>query len=149
MARRSPRDCCAPYQEGLRHPKPVLRLRLYNAALEEYGEIPLQVDTGYEGPLMLPRGDYEFFMIGELPRSLWRSYRTLTDTVTMRTAHAIVEACGERIETYVETPLHGGGRRLVGREVLNRLRRLLDGPRLEACILPEEQQPPSPPGQLP
>ena len=47
----------------------MLRLRLYNAALEEYGEIPLQVNTGYEDPIMLPRSEYEFFMIGELPRS--------------------------------------------------------------------------------
>ena len=47
----------------------MLRLGLYNAALEEYGEIPLQVNTGYEDPIMLPRSEYEFFMIGELPRS--------------------------------------------------------------------------------
>jgi len=47
--------CCWRYEPGLRLPRPVLRLRLYNAALEEYGEIPLQVDTGYEGPIMLPR----------------------------------------------------------------------------------------------
>jgi len=127
--------CCWRYTLGIRLPKPVLRLRLYNAALEEYGEIPLQVDTGYEGPIMLPRGDYEFFMIGELPRSLWRSYRTLTDTVTMRTARAVVEACGAKLEAYVESPLYGGGRRLVGRELLNRLRLLLDGPRGEACIV--------------
>lgn len=33
----------------------MLRLRLYNTDLKEYGEIALQVDTGYEGPIMLPR----------------------------------------------------------------------------------------------
>ncbi len=125
---------CWRYQPGLRLPYPVIRLRLFNAALEEYGEIPLQVDTGYEGPIMLPRGDYEFFMIGELPRSLWRRYRTLTDTVTMRTARAVAVIGGERLEVYVESPLYGGGKRLVGREVLNRLRLLLDGPAGETCL---------------
>jgi predicted aspartyl protease len=131
---------CWPYQRGIRLPYPVIRLRLYNAALEEYGEIPLQVDTGYEGPVMMPRGEYEFFQIGELPRSLWRSYRTLTDTVTMRTARAVAEVAGRRLEVYIESPLYGGGRRLVGREVLNQLCLLLDGPSLEACIT-------GPPGQ--
>ena len=126
---------CWGYAPGVRLPYPVLRLRLYNAALEEYGEIALQVDTGYEGPIMLPRGEYEFFMIGELPRSLWRTYRTLADTVTMRVARAVAEAAGRRFEVYVESPLYGGGKRLVGREVLNRLRLLLDGPSSRACIL--------------
>ena len=125
---------CWGYRPGIRLPYPVIRLRLYNAALEEYGEIPLQVDTGYEGPVMLPRGEYEFFMIGELPRSLWRSYRTLADTVTMRVARAVAEVAGRRMEVYVESPLYGGGKRLVGREVLNKLRLLLDGPGGRACI---------------
>lgn len=126
---------CWSYQRGIRLPYPVLRLRLYNAALEEYGEIPFQVDTGYEGPLMLPRSEYEFFMIGELPRSLWRRYRTLTDTVTMRVARAVAEVAGARMEVYIESPLHGGGKRLAGREVLNRLRVLLDGPAGRLCLL--------------
>ena len=125
---------CWRYQPGLRLPYPVLRLRLLNAALEEYGEIPLQVDTGYEGPVMLPSNEYEFFMIGELPRSLWRRYRTLTDTVTMRTARAVAVIGGTRLEVYVESPLYGGGKRLVGREGLNRLRLLLDGPAGETCL---------------
>jgi predicted aspartyl protease len=126
---------CWGYQPGVRQPYPVLRVRLYNAALEEYGEIPLQVDTGYEGPIMLPRGEYEFFMIGELPRSLWRVYKTLTDTVTMRVARAVVEVAGRRLETYIESPLYGGGKRLVGRELLNRLTLLLDGPKSVLCML--------------
>ena len=125
---------CWGYQPGLRHPYPVLRARLYNAALEEYGEIPLQIDTGYEGPIMMPRGEYEFFMIGELPRSLWRTYRTLSDTVTMRVARAVIEVAGKRLETYVETPLYGGGKRLAGRELLNNLRIILDGPAKKTCI---------------
>ena len=129
---------CWSYAPGLRPPYTVLRLRLYNAALEEYGEIALQVDTGYEGPIMLPRGEYEFFMIGELPRSLWRTYRTLADTVTMRVARTVAEAAGRRLEVYIETPLYGGGKRLVGREVLNKLRVLLDGPSTRACILAQQ-----------
>jgi len=133
VARREPR-CCWSYQPGLRLPRPVIRVRLYNAALEGYGEIPLQVDTGFEGGVMLERGDYEFFAIGELPRSLWRRYRSLTGVVEMRTAHALAEVCGRRLEVYVEAPLAGPGKRLAGRELLNRLALLLHGPRLEACV---------------
>jgi len=137
VAGREPRGtvACWEYQPGVRQPYPVLRVKLYNAALEEYGEIPLQVDTGYEGAIMLPRGEYEFFMIGELPRSLWRTYRTLTDTVTMRVARAVVEVAGQQLETYVEAPLYGGGKRLAGRELLNKLTILLNGSEGRLCAL--------------
>ena len=126
---------CWPYRPGIREPYPVLHLRLLNAALEDYGVVEVQVDTGYEGPIMLPRSDYEFFMAGELPRSLWRTYRSLTGVVTMRVAHALVEIGGRQLETYVESPLYGGGKRLVGRELLNKLVTLLNGPQERACIL--------------
>ena len=125
---------CEPYEPGLRVPRPVLTVRLYTLAGEEVGEVKLQVDTGFEGSILLPNELYEKFMIAELPPSMWRKYVTLTGVVTMRVARGIIEVGGKRMEVYVETPLYGGWRSLAGREFLNKLRLLLDGPSQRLCL---------------
>jgi len=142
MARGKPRTpitCnileCYEYTPGLRLPRPVLRAKLYNLALEPLGEINLPIDTGFEGSIMVPRNVYDHFLIAELPRSLWRAYKTLTGIVEMRVARALLEVAGRRLEVYVESPVYGGGRYLVGREVLNKLKILLDGPGKQVCVL--------------
>jgi len=125
---------CLPYAKGLREPYPLLRVKLYNVALEEYGYLDIAIDTGFEGSILLPDDVYQFFMVGELPRSMWRVYKTLSGFVTMRVARAIAEICGVRFETFVESPLYGGKKALIGREVLNRIAIVLDGLRKELCI---------------
>ena len=126
---------CYGYEESLREPKPVVGVRLFNLAGEEYGLVRLQVDTGFEGSILLPSDAYEFFKIAELPQSMWRLYRTLTGSLTMRTARALAEVAGRRLEVIVETPLYGGWAALAGREFLSRLRLLLDGPARRLCVL--------------
>jgi len=53
----------------------------------------------------------------------------------MRVARAIVEIEDVKYEVYVESPLHGGRKRLLGRELLNKLSVVLDGPRRSCCIV--------------
>ncbi len=125
---------CEGYEPGLRVPKPVVTVRLYTLAGEEVGPVRLQVDTGFEGSILLPSELYERFMIAELPTSMWRRYITLTGTVTMRVARAIAEVDGVKLEVFVETPLYGGWRGLAGRELLNKLLLVLDGPRARLCL---------------
>ncbi len=126
---------CEEYEPGLANPRPAIRVHLYTLAGEEVGEVRLTVDTGYEGSILLPTQLYERFKIAELPASMWRRYMTLTGVVTMRVARAIAEVRGKRMEVFVETPLYGGWRGLAGREFLNKLRLLLDGPAAKLCIL--------------
>jgi len=126
---------CFNYKQGLRFPYPVLKLKLFNVALEELGILEIPIDTGFEGSILLPTDTYRFFKIAELPRSMWRTYLTLTGIITMRVARAIAETNGIRIETYVETPLYGGKKLLLGREFLNKLTIVLDGPKNESCIV--------------
>ena len=128
---------CYEYAPGLRLPQPVLKAKLYNLALEPLGEVSLAIDTGFEGSVMVPRDVYDHFLVAELPRSLWRAYKTLTGVVEMRVARALLEVAGKRIEVYVESPVYGGGRYLVGREVLNKLTLLLDGVHGRTCIVGE------------
>lgn len=127
---------CFKYRNGL----PALRLKLMNY-MGETKETELVVDTGFSGGVLLPWEEYEFFLCGELPRSLWRSYLTLVGRVPMRTARAIaiVEEVNARFEVYVETPLYGRGKKLLGREVINKLTLLLEGPESTCCICQEEE----------
>jgi clan AA aspartic protease len=127
---------CYSYREGYRHPYPVLKLKLYNIAFEEYGDIELQIDTGFEGSILVPREIYEFFAIGELPRSLWRAYKTFTGMITFRTARAYIELRGKKVEVFIESPAYGYGlnKSIIGREILNKLTIILDGKSTEACI---------------
>ena len=122
-----------------RNELPVLKLKLMNY-MGEVREFEFIIDTGFSGGILLPRDEYEFFTCGELPRSLWRSYSTLIGVIPMRTAKAIliIDEAGVRSEVYVETPLYGAGRRLLGREVINRLIILLNGLRHNLCLCKEE-----------
>ncbi|RLF00126.1 MAG: hypothetical protein DRJ57_01395 [Thermoprotei archaeon] len=124
---------CYEYRRGALHEYPVLRVRLLNLVGEEL-DIELPVDTGFEGSILLDRETYEFFMVGELPRSAWRTYRTLVGPIPMRTARAVAIIEGEKLEVFIETPLYGGGKRLMGRELLNRLVLVLDGPTRLSCV---------------
>lgn len=126
---------CLDYEKSLREPKPVVNVKLSNLAGEEFGYVKLQVDTGFEGSILLPSDIYEFFKIAELPQSMWRLYTTLTGTITMRTARAIAEVAGLRFEVIIESPLYGGWASLVGREFLSKLKMLLDGPRRRLCLV--------------
>ena len=75
------------------------------------------IDTGFSGAIMLPNESYEFFIVGEHPRSLWKTYRTMAGILQMRVARAFFETDGGRMG---ETPLFGTGKLLLGRAVFSR-----------------------------
>ncbi|HDM27042.1 MAG TPA: hypothetical protein ENG27_01850 [Candidatus Bathyarchaeota archaeon] len=126
---------CLKYRESLLSPAPVLRLKFYNVLGEEFPEeFEAPLDTGFEGSIMVTARDYEFFAVGELPRDYWRRYKTITGTIIMRVARAVVVASNKRIETYIEAPVFGIGKRLIGREFLKELVVILDGPDSSCCV---------------
>jgi predicted aspartyl protease len=125
---------CLRFLESSSGKTPALRVKLYNLLGEEFGTMDIPVDTGFSGSVMVETEDYDFFSVGELPRSLWRTYRTLTGPLPMRTARAILEVGGKRLEAFVESPYYGGGKRLIGREVLSQLVLVLDGVNGETCL---------------
>jgi len=130
---------CLRYGRGVLSGYLVVGLRLYNVlGMEFHEELEVPVDAGFEGSLMLESDDYKFFMVGELPREYWRTYSTLAGSVLMRVARAIAVIGGERLEIYVETPYFGRGKRLLGREVLNKLVLVLDGVSGQCCIAKPE-----------
>ena len=131
---------CVRFINHLSGDVPVLRVKLVNLLGEEFGLIDILVDTGFAGSVMLERDDYEFFSIGELPRDFWRSYRTLAGPLLVRTARAFIDIGGKRIETYVEAPYFGLGKRVMGREVLRKIALTLDGLNGETCIVSAREE---------
>lgn len=126
---------CTKYLEGKRHPAPALKLTLYNVIGDKiFEDLQIPIDTGYEGSIMLTTELYQAFQIAELPRTLWRNYRTLTNVITMRMARAIIEIDGMKSECFVESPLFGRGKLLIGRELLNRLTIIMDGEIKQLCL---------------
>ena len=81
---------------------------------------------------MLEVEDYKFFMRDEFPRDYWRIYSTLANLM-MRAARAIVIIDDIELKIYVETPYFGHGKRLLGREVINKLILILDGLGKRCC----------------
>ena len=126
---------CIRYEKSILSDKPVLKVKLFNMRLEEYpSELKLTIDTGFEGSIMVTNDIYEFFEVGELPRRFWRTYRTLAGPLTMKIDKALIQVKDIKFETYVETPLIGNGKMLVGRELLNKIVIVLDNPRKETCL---------------
>ncbi len=118
-----------------KNPAPTLEITLYNMLGEKIVEnMKIPIDTGYEGPIMLTSELYETFMKAELPRTLWRTYKTLSGTIVMRTARAVVKIADMELETFVETPFFGSGKLLMGREIINKLTIIIDGKKQETCI---------------
>jgi hypothetical protein len=118
---------------------PRLDITLYNAAKELWprGKVLAPIDTGYSGGVMLPQQEYQFFMIGELPRRFWIEYTTLAGPLLMKTARAFVRTGdgNELEETRVEAPQLGAGKLLAGRMILKKRGVLLDGPTHISCLM--------------
>ena len=132
---------CLDYMESALSPLPILTLNLYNLKGERFPQqLKAPVGTGFEGSILLPTDIYKFFQIGELPRSMWRTYKTMAGSITMRVARAIAEINGEKLEAFVESPLLGG-KLLIGRELLNKLVIVLDGPRKLCCTAYRTKEP--------
>lgn len=128
------------YEKSVLGGRPRIDVKLFNMRLEEYPSvIPLIVDTGFDGSILVTSELYEFFQIGELPRKYWRTYRSIVGPITMRVARALAKIePGISVETYVETPLAGQGKLLIGRGLLNNLTIVLDGPIEQLCIATRE-----------
>lgn len=119
--------------------QPRVRILLYNAAKEQwpYGDVLAPVDTGFSGAVMLPREHYEFFLLGELPQRFWKHYDTMTGTLRMRLARAFITTGKTKTpeQTFVESPLFGPGKLLLGRMMLSKRSLLLDGPGRASCFV--------------
>jgi hypothetical protein len=71
----------------------------------------------------------------ELPQEYFPSYSTLVGTIVMRRAKVRLRVFEKLLESFIETPVVGLGKLLVGRRVLNSLSLAILGPDLRTCEL--------------
>jgi predicted aspartyl protease len=102
----------------------------------------MPIDTGFTGAMLLSREAFSNFERAELPESESRIYRTLIGPVPMRTARALLKLpLADETEILVDTPKYGVGKSLIGLRLLRGIELLLNGQRLETCLLEERSQP--------
>ncbi len=127
---------CWSYKQN-KSPYPIIKCTLVNLIGEEIRDIELPIDTGFSGSILVPRTIFEHFKIAELPPDCRRIYSTLAGEIVMRVARGYVVINDVKLEVFIETPLFGYGKLLMGREVLNKLSVVLDGPKETCCLVRE------------
>ncbi|MCD6369289.1 MAG: hypothetical protein J7L38_05795 [Thermoproteales archaeon] len=123
-----------PYSRDRRPPIPVLEIKIYSPIKNEYAKIVAYVDTGFDGGILIPFSLYENLglMLMEEPH-LSRGVFPSGSIIKLHTAVTKIEMAGFKMNTHVySSPFIR--RKLVGREVLNSLILLLNGPQRELEI---------------
>jgi len=122
---------------------PIPSIRVEVHGVKESVESAFRLDTGYPGQLLISTDLYEKLglHLAELPEKEFGVYRTASGLVEMKRSQAriTVPDLGIDMEVIVETPRRIlFERNLVGRELINRLKLLLDGVKEEDCIIEYE-----------
>lgn len=102
-------------------------------------DIPIRVDTGYDGFLLLSERMYNRIglRLSELPKRYWPEGETITGEIfRLRRALIIVhiQEIDARLEGYAET-FRGNTEDLIGMKLIEPLKLLLDGPEKLACLI--------------
>lgn len=123
-----------PY-ERMGVPRPVLNVVARDPLEQSETNLVAGVDTGFEGGLMIPLDDY--LRLGlqgfEEPKSDVVARSTLGIAVRLRSSRGVVDVGGSRFVCgFYTTPLLL--RPLLGRELLNKWKVSLDGPKAELAV---------------
>jgi len=114
---------------------PVLEVRAKESLLGREKTITAPIDTGFAGYLLVPRDLYAELGTMELPREDFGIYSTMAGSVTLRRAEVKISVGDKELDTFIETPLHGTGRMLLGRRILSELDLALLGRNRMCCHL--------------
>lgn len=98
------------------------------------------VDTGFAGYILVDRASYEKLGTAELPRENFGIYQTMAGPVVLRRARVFIQFGEGEFESYVETPLYGVGKLLVGRRTISKVDLALLGTKSRCCHLKLEEQ---------
>lgn len=132
---------CVDYDTESRPERPVIDVSLIGPATGRETTLSAVADTGFSGFLLVPLDTYQEFSELELPAKDFLTYRTMVGPILLRRARVIATIFGRRFETFIETPLVGISKFLLGRRILNTFRLGLVGPEKRFCLLEEEGYP--------
>ena len=130
---------CWPNLGNTRPAIPITLATLDGRRVVENEAMP--IDTGYTGAMLLSHETFSYFEKAELPETESHIYRTLTGSIPMRTARALlILPLGDEMEIFVDTPKYGSGKSLVGLRAVSGIDVLLRGQNSETCLLKERTQ---------
>jgi clan AA aspartic protease len=93
------------------------------------------IDTGFAGYLLVPAETYARLGTLELPREDFGLYSTMAGQIILRRAEVKLQIGERELYTYIETPMHGSGKTLLGRRILRELDLALLGEQQKCCHL--------------
>ena len=130
------RDCIT-YDNSVKPNRPTLKAVAETLLTRTRVPLEAAIDTGFSGYLLLPQDKYAELSESELLSDYFLTYNTILGPVQLKRSPVILEISGNRVPSFVETPVVGAGKTLAGRRILAGLRIALLGPEAEACILDE------------
>ena len=126
---------CVQYDRTITPNRPVLEASAETFVSHTRVSIQAPIDTGFSGYILLPQEEYSQLSESELFSDYFLTYNTVLGPVQMRRSPVILEIYGNRISSFVETPVAGAGKTLAGRRILAGLRVALLGPEAKTCLL--------------
>lgn len=114
---------------------PVLEVRAKESLFGREKAFTAPIDTGFAGYLLVPKALYAELGTMEVPREDFGVYSTMAGSVTLRRAEVKVIVGDKELDTFIETPLHGTGKMLLGRRILSELDLALLGRKHMCCHL--------------
>jgi len=114
---------------------PVLEVRAREPRFRREKTFSAPIDTGFAGYLLVPKDLYAELGTMELPREDFGVYSTMAGSVTLRRSEVKISVGDKELDTFIETPLHGTGRTLLGRRILSELDLALLGRKRMCCHL--------------
>ncbi len=123
------------YDKTTRVHFPVMKVVVSDPASRASAEVSPMVDTGFDGGLLLPLDQYLGLRLQDFeePEGTFVARSASGLTVSLRSSRGVAAVGGARFQCNVYTsPLLI--RALLGRELLNRLKVTLDGPKGELTV---------------
>lgn len=130
---------CSDHDSNIVPPYPVLHINLETPSRRASETLEAPIDTGFSGFLLTPPNIYAKLSELELPEEHFPTYSTLAGPVAMRRAKVRIRIFERTLDSFIETPVLGVGKTIVGRRILNSLSLAILGPRLKTCELHEER----------
>jgi predicted aspartyl protease len=126
---------CVHYDREVTPNRPILNLTAEAPISRKRISFRAPLDTGFSGYILLPQDEYSQLSESELFSDYFLTYGTFLGPVQLRRSPVTLEICGNRWSSFVETPVAGVGKRLIGRRILAELQIALLGPDARTCVL--------------
>ncbi|MEM4304201.1 MAG: hypothetical protein QXQ70_09965 [Candidatus Caldarchaeum sp.] len=120
---------------------PALRITITDPVKERTLSSTAPLDTGFAGYILVDQNTYDEFGTAELPREFFGVYRTLAGPVVLKRARVVARIGEAEFETYIETPLHGVGKLLIGRRIASKCDIMLLGSKHKLCLVKQPTNP--------